>query len=129
MTFNYTRFLAVGSVASAMTYARYPAGNIRLFNYAMPLWAGIGASVMVGSLISEVLHSQVYPNISPEERLTETVSLATSVGMTAGATTGVFYLSSPDLVSQLGLGQIAVASLASELIGDWIDKKIIKGEN
>jgi hypothetical protein len=128
MNFNFTRSLSVGGVASAMTYFRYPSGNISLYGQAMPLWAGVGISVMLGSLISETLHSQVYPNISPEERLTETVSLATSVGLTAGSTSGVLYLSNPVIVSELGLGQIAIASLASELIGDWVDRKIVKGE-
>ena len=129
MKFDFTRSFAVGASAGGMTYFRYPNGTLSLYGQSMPLWAGVGISVVVGSLVSEMLHSYVFPNISSEDRLNESVSMATGIGMTAGATTGVLYLSSPVIVSELGLANIAIASIGAELVGDWINRKVIKGHD
>jgi hypothetical protein len=59
--------LIVGTVGSAFTMYQYPLGSINLFSYNMPLSAGIFVALVGGSLLADVAHDHIFPQIHVED--------------------------------------------------------------
>jgi hypothetical protein len=117
--------ITVGTVATGLTYFRYPTGTLTLFNMNYSLALGVGIAVMAGSILAEVLHMYAFPQVHFLDKMSEPVSaVVAGVSCTVGATT-MFYLSDPKIINDLGLPLIVASAMLAEVTGDYVFTKFI----
>jgi hypothetical protein len=117
--------ITVGAVATGLTYFRYPLGTLTLFNMNYSLALGVGISVMIGSVLAELAHSYIFPQVHFLDKMSEPVSAVVAGGAcTVGAMT-MFYLSDPKIINDLGIPLIVASAFLSEVSGDYIFTKFL----
>jgi len=117
--------VTVGSIGAGITYFRYPKGTLELFGQTLPLALGVGVAVLTGSIVAELIHSYVFPHIHALDKMSEPVSAVLAGASNTAGAIGVFSLSDPKIVSDLGLPMIVAGAMFSEIVGDYIYTKFI----
>ena len=116
--------LVVGAVGGAYTYFMKP-GTITLFSYTMPLPVGVFAALVGGSLLADVAHDYIFPQIHVEDKVSEPVSAVLAGGINTAGVAGIYYLSNPEIVNALGLPFLAMVGVGSEVIGTYAYEKFL----
>ena len=117
--------LTVGLVGSGLTYFQYPRGTIELFNTKFPLALGIGLVVFGGSLLAELSHSYIFPHIHTLDKLSEPLTEVVAATTNTLGAGGLLYLSDKSLLNDIGMPMILMASVGSEVVGDYIYTKFL----
>ena len=105
--------VTVGAVGAGLTYFRYPRGTIDLFGKNFSLALGVGMAVLTGSLVAELIHSYVFPHIHALDKMSEPVSAILAGASNSAGAIGVFTLSNPKIVHELGLPMIVAGAMMS----------------
>lgn len=92
---------------------------------SVPMLAG--TAVMVGSILAEVAHSWVFPHIHFLDKSSEKASLALASGLSGAGMAGVLSVSNPAVINELGLLTILGAGVVTELVGDQVYNRFVKG--
>ena len=117
--------VTVGAVGAGLTYFRYPRGSIDLFGQNFSLALGVGMAVLTGSLVAELIHSYVFPHIHALDKMSEPVSAVLAGASNSAGAIGVFSLSNPKIVSELGLPMIVAGAMLSEVVGDYVYSRFL----
>ena len=117
--------ITVGSVGAGLTYFRYPRGTIDFFGKNFSLALGVGMAVLTGSLVAELIHSYVFPHIHALDKMSEPVSAILAGASNSAGAIGVFTLSNPKIVNELGLPMIVAGAMMSEVVGDYVYSKFL----
>ena len=117
--------ITVGTIGAGLTYFRYPKGSIDLFGQNFSLALGVGMAVLSGSLFAELIHSYVFPHIHALDKLSEPISALMSGASNSVGAIGVFSLSNPKIVSEMGLPMIVMGAMLSEVVGDYAYSKFL----
>ena len=118
--------LTVAGLGGIATMTMYPKGTINLFSKTLPLYAGISGVLVLGSLFSDFIHDYVFPHLHWSEKTSEPVSAVLAGASNTVGVTGMLYLYDPTIVNGLGMGNIAILGLGSEVAGTYVYEKCIK---
>jgi hypothetical protein len=92
---------------------------------SVPVMAGL--AVGVGSIVAELSHDFIFPHVHWLDKSSDKASMIMA-GSTAGlGMAGVINLANPSGVSDLGLPTILGVGMVSEIVGDTIYSKFVKG--
>ena len=117
--------VTVGAVGAGLTYFRYPRGTIDFFGNNFSLALGVGMAVLTGSLVAELIHSYVFPHIHALDKMSEPVSAILAGASNSAGAIGIFTLSNPKIVNELGLPIIVAGAMMSEVVGDYVYSKFL----
>ena len=117
--------VTVGAVGAGLTYFRYPRGTIDFFGKNFSLALGVGMAVLTGSLVAELIHSYVFPHIHALDKMSEPVSAILAGASNSAGAIGVFTLSNPKIVNEIGLPMIVAGAMMSEVVGDYVFSKFL----
>jgi hypothetical protein len=92
---------------------------------SVPVMAGV--AVGLGSVLAEVSHDFIFPHIHWLEKSSEKASMLLAGGISGAGMAGIINLANPSGVSELGLPTILGFGMVSEIVGDTIYSKFIKG--
>ena len=98
--------------------------GIMLGGMRIPVPMAVGGAVYIGSVLAELLHKQVWPNVG--DRWGEPISLAVSGATTAGTATGAIYLAAANAPSEIGVAKLGLLGIASEIISESLYNRIVK---
>ena len=124
---TYTESLAkastVGGVAAAASYFMRPTGriNVSVLGTSLPLWAGTGLAVGLGSYGSELA-----PALHVSERYSDTASSAVALASVTAGNYGALYAMNSGAPGQIGLMQIASFAIGAEIAGTYIYNSFVK---
>ena len=91
----------------------------------VPILAGL--AVAGGSIFAEILHDAIFPHIHWLEKSSEKATLLTAGAANGAGLAGVLYLGNDKAIGQLGLPTIIGVGMASEILGNEIYSRFVKG--
>ena len=118
----------VGGVVAAASYFMRPTGriNVSVLGTSLPLWAGTGLAVGLGSYGSELAHNLIFPALHVSERYSDTASSAVALASVTAGNYGALYAMNSGAPGQIGLMQIASFAIGAEIAGTYIYNSFVK---
>jgi len=92
---------------------------------SVPVMAGL--AVGLGSVVSEFAHDMIFPHIHFLDKSSDKVALLTAGGISGAGMAGSIYLANPAGINDLGLPTILAVGMASEIVGDQLYSRFVKG--
>lgn len=121
--------MTVGAIGGGLV--RYKLGNQVLDIFGMtslPAWAVMAAVLMTGSIISEYSHDLIFPHIDFLDKMSEPASAVLSTGVSSASALGTLYLDDARLINEIGLYTIIGCAVGSEVVGDYVYRKFLHGD-
>lgn len=113
--------VASGVIVAGVASLCYP--NVRtlaLYGRFLPSWMVFGAIGATSSIISDLVHSYVLPEIGINNKAADELSMVMGAAISVGALYGAMYLMTPQLSNEFGLGCTAIAGVAGEFGGAFL---------
>ena len=117
----------VGGVAYLGNNMFISGKTIKIRGQEYPLAVVASGAVAVGSVLSEIAHDWIVPEIHYLDKLNAPASLALASATTGGGNVAVHYLSRGDGkgVEALGAGNLFLLGCVSEMVGDTVFSKFV----
>jgi len=113
-------------IAGGATSVLMPNKVLNVYGYKVPLPVAVGAAVGVGSILAEVAHQHIFPNIHVGNKLEQPLSSLMAGGVNAGAAAGVLYAMNPGSLESLGFGKVIAAGFIADAGADYIYYNLAK---
>jgi hypothetical protein len=92
---------------------------------SVPVMAAV--AVGVGSVVAELSHDFIFPHIHWLDKSSDKASMFLAGGVSGAGMAGVINLANPRGIAELGLPTILGVGMVSEIVGDTIYSKFVKG--
>lgn len=130
MEHNFGKAASVAAVASAATYYMRPSASIQVFGQSVPWWAFTGVAAMGGSLAADLVHDQVFPLVSKDERMRDPISTAAGASIQAATQAGIASIAAPGMLGpgagQVGTMEILGLAALAEVAGGALYTNLVK---
>ena len=113
--------VCVGLVGGAAAHVLYGGGaSIDIMGRSVPLAVALGATLGAASAVAEIAHATLFPLMGSANRLTEPLAVGVSIATTTSATALLLSLNNARDISELGMGQLLMVSVAAEVGGTYL---------